>query len=312
VLIYIGSGIGAAALAALALAVVRRRGLTVPLNVTLGLGATACMLPLAWIFAPASTSAFYEAAVQIIPVFLVALAVEQSFSESLGTESAFIQEARSRVKADYIEPAEFDVALASFEGALGRRGTGTGRLHDFELSVPKREYEKYRDLADGSYLAQWQWLIAKVLKADKGLSDRAGEEARVEAADARLPIVAALALHDLAGVPRFTFTNAEDVNGRDIMFFIDKLRKSANDGLLTRLQLEAERDAVGEYRDRKAARRLSTLFAISLLAAAELVAFVGLLSPGESYRALFGVSAALFTGSFVAVTTGAAQQLLDD
>src|SRR4051794_34067071 len=91
--------------------VLRVRRVPVPENVLAGLASFVSVFLIALWFAPKTTSRFYEAAVQVIPVFLVALAVEQTLARSLGTESAYVREAREKTQADFEPPPEYDVAV---------------------------------------------------------------------------------------------------------------------------------------------------------------------------------------------------------
>lgn len=225
---------------------------------------------------------------QVNPVFLVALAVEQTLAQSLGTESAYAAEAEKKAVTDFRPPPEYDEWWDFFRNQASPVG----------VTVSRRSFDDAYRLSRRSHGHQWNEFGAALATSE---------------ADANLLLssLGALALHD----------GRSDEDGeipimrvsRDRLYaYVRKLRNAAEGSLLAAEKQRASARAIGEYRRRKRARRVSIITAVGLLAVSEAVAFVGLLSPGGSYRGLFAASAALLTASFVAVVVSAIRALLTE
>lgn len=111
----------------------------VPANAWLALaaalGTTAVFVRLS---PPTDSSAFYAIAAQIIPAFLVALAVERSLLDSLGTKTEFARSRRDAVVDSYVSPTLNRGVVFRIEMALAKRmleAVEEGRIADVNIPV---------------------------------------------------------------------------------------------------------------------------------------------------------------------------------
>jgi hypothetical protein len=106
--------------------------LTGPGDVTLGITAGLGVGLLALWLAPLDAKAFYAAAVQVVPVFLVALVLERSLVEMLGTESAAGGAELARVRSDWTPPSRVTRTFFNVERLLGEAGNRPLSRRDYE------------------------------------------------------------------------------------------------------------------------------------------------------------------------------------
>jgi hypothetical protein len=254
-----------------------------PKNLIAGVVAGCLAGTAALIADPNDTKAFYAAAVQVVPVFLVALALERTLAEILGTETSVLDEEVARVEREWTPPSR--MTRAYYEVGLKLRD----RVPDVVPAVAMTEARDW--LADRTPLT-----VARELVSEDNAAEPAFAELVVK--------LAALATRDRSE------TGAQRVQTDQLLAEWDNL----NGVLLDAARAQAT-DAVrytvsSAYRVRRDRQRLSVVTSVMTLAVAETLTFIGLLSPGAPYVGLFAATAAGVAASFVAVTVDAVINLL--
>jgi hypothetical protein len=251
-----------------------------PRNLFAGLIAGVTVGCVAVLVSPGETAAFYGAAVQVVPVFLVAVALERTLVETLGTETSVLAEQLARVDREWTPPS-----------SMTRTYYGVGlRLCELAPTTFRwDEIERARSELDGLSPED----IARVLPRDEALS---GEDFR------RLVTgLASLALGNRPPMRRRT----SRVTAEDLLAQWDTIEGALTDLAKQRAADEIRYEVSTAYRNRRLRQRLSVVASVSTLALAELLSFVGLLSPASAYPGLFALTAGAVAASFVAVTIDA-------
>jgi hypothetical protein len=255
-----------------------------PRNILTGLlvGVLACVI--AGFAHPADTEAFYGATVQVVPVFLVAVALERTLGEILGTESSALAEELARVEREWTPPSR-----------MTRAYYGVGlKLRDH---APLRVSPERVRAADG-------WL------AGRSASELAAELVSEDNVDGVRFLDTVAKLTALASDEPAARANGAALAPSTLLEEWDKVNGTLMDDAKTRAT-EAVRFTVSmAYRARRDQQRLSVVASVNALAAAESLAFVGLLSPGAPYTGLLAATAGAAAASFVAVTVDAVINLL--
>jgi hypothetical protein len=257
----------------------------VPKNLFAGLLAGIIVAAAALLTSPHETQAFYQAAVQVVPVFLVALALERSLAETLGTESSVIVEQLQRVDREWTPPS-----------------SETRTYYGVGLQLRELDPQSFR------------WDDVAAVRADMaGLSDV--DAARTLPRGERLTrdelrhLTLALAARALGDRPRIAYRTRK-VSRDELLHEWDVLSGALTDRGKERAKAELRYEVAPAYEERRRRQRRSILVSVATLAVAELLAFIGLLSPGRPYTCLFATTAGAVAASFVAVTIDAITNLL--
>ena len=272
-------------------------------------------------------SNFYGIAAQVVPAFLIALAVERSLLDSLGTKADFARARRDETTDSYAEP-----------------GLNGGVRNVIELALLAREREAIQekrqdllsvsvgplDVAQAAFVGHWDddamaWQIFRSLLHDEfGLEEDDPDffEAPKHSPD---PTPAFDALRDSVVSPapgrgiRWLAAHAalrEDRNfsggtvgaqivAAELNRLFEAQRTSGLESVLKRVTHRANLD----YDRQRKHRTLSLRISIILLTTTEFLALIGVMSPGRPYSLLFVVTAALVAASVINVAGGAFSDL---
>lgn len=255
-----------------------------PTNLVTGMAAGVIVALVAIVAAPAQTQSFYAAAVQIVPVFLVAVALERSLAETLGSETTVIAEALERAEREWTPPSS--ETRAYYGVGLQLRELGPQSFSWNEITGSREETKGLSDVD-----------LARTLPRAEALDP-----------DAMRRLVVALGARVVGDRPRFG-RRTRNVSRDELLAQWDILAGALTERAKQRAKDELEYQTTEVYRARRRLRRLSILASALTLATAELLAFIGLLSPGRPYVGLFSASAGAVAASFVAVTTDAVGRL---
>jgi hypothetical protein len=261
--------------------------LKLPNNLIAGLVA-GCIVGVAAGFAdPADTKAFYGAAVQVVPVFLVALALERTLAEILGTETSVLSEETARLDREWTPPSS--MTRAYHEVGL--------KLRDREpvVLVGDTIHDMREQLEDQTLLAVARGLVDE----DNATGDRLEE---------LIITLGTLATREYA--VGSSVGSSVEVTPEQLLTEWDKLNEALWNEARRRAADEVRFTVSTAYRERRDRQRMSVVVSVVTLAVAETLAFIGLLSPRGPYAGLFIATAAAVAASFVAVTVDAVINLL--
>ena len=238
----------------------------------------------AGVAAPEHPQPFYSAAVQVVPVFLVALALERSLAETLGTETSVISEQLDRVDREWTPPS-----------SQTRRYYGVGlRLRELEAqSFSWTDIVACRTAIDGRTRVE----IVRTLPGGEEPTDGELRE-----------ISLVLASRVLGRRPRFR-RRTPRVRSDELLREWDALFAALTDRAKEHAKDDVRYEVGAAYKSRRRRQQISVSASVCTLAVAEILAFVGLLSPGSAYRGLFCVTAGAVVASFVAITVDAISNL---
>lgn len=229
----------------------------------------------AFFAAPSDTAAFYSAAAQVNPVFLVALAVERSLAEALGTETQYVNELRNRLATDYEPSLRNCSILSAVRDVLLRHSVAANAPYPGgdEWIVGHHDYEAADGLLEVAENEQWE-VFTQAVDAERQakphlreLGAWADAQGQTSSAVEMLALVAYLAkpIADING----------SISGREVLAFVDQIYEEGNARELHLRQDAAAGEAVVRYRALKRKQRRTLLFSILLLAVGELLAFAG-------------------------------------
>jgi len=260
------------------------RGRTFPTNLIYGIGAGSIGAVVASLAAPQHTQTFYNAAVQVVPVFLVALALERSLAETLGTETSVISEQLDRVDREWTPPS-----------SQTRRYYGVG----LKLREIHAQSFRWKEIAACRAALEGQSRI-DIVRTLPGGEDPTAAELR--------EISLVLASRALGRRPRFQ-RRTRRVGRDELLVEWDALYAALTDRGKERAKDDVRYEVGTAYRSRRRRQQISVSASVCTLAIAEILAFVGLLSPGSAYPGLFIATAGAIVASFVAITVDAVSNL---
>ena len=274
-------------------------------------------------------SRFYEIAAQVMPAFLIALAVERSLLDSLGTKADFARTRREETVDSYAASGLNEGVRNSIEFALLQRQTlALHEDHRDLLNVPIAEV----DIAKAAVVGHWHddamiWKVFRGLLHDEfGLAEDDHDffEERTEWMDPS-PAFDAIRESVLSAEPgpairwlaaRAALREKRDSSGglvgsqlvaAELNHLFAAQKKSELASILSRVTYRANL----EYDSQRKRRTLSLRISIVLLTVTELLALVGLMSPGRPYAGLFVIAAGLVVASVMNVAGGALADLAD-
>jgi len=271
-------------------------------------------------------SKFYEIAAQIMPAFLIAVAVERSTLSSLGTKADFARVRREETVDSYSPRGMNEGVRNTIEFAFLARTQAVLKPDLEMLGIPVEPV----DVAKAAVVGNWDddsmfwWIFRGVLHDEFGLPaddpdyfDPPDEwtdpspafKALRESALSREPgeAVRLLAAHAALRQDR-EFAGGKvgiQIVGAELSRLFAAQRDAVLKGVLSRVTYRANR----EYDRQLSQRTLSLGVAIVLLTTTELLALIGLISPGRPYSGLFVVTAAAVGASIMNVGGGALADL---
>ncbi len=278
---------------------------------------------------PKDPSKLYAIAAQIMPAFLIAVAVEHSLLDSLGTKADFARVRRDETADSYSAPGLSGGVRNTIEFALLERQKDAMPVGDRELlSIPVDRLA----IAQAHIIGHWDdhemsWRIFRGLIHDEcGLpaEDPDFFEAPKKLVD---PSAAFIALREsvLSREPgqafrwlaaRAALREDRDFSGgtvgtqlvaAELSRLVTGQREAAGEAVLKRVTYRANR----EYDRQREQRTWSLRSSIVLLTTTEFLALIGLMSPGRPYSGLFVITAALVAASIMNVAGGALADLAD-
>ncbi len=301
---------------------------SVPANAwTAAAAAAAAALGLGLIGPSKDPSKLYEIAAQVVPAFLIALAVERSLRDSLGTKADFARTRRDETADSYSARGLSGGIRNTIEFAmLKRQGDGVRDGDDALLSVSVEPL----DVAQALIVGHWDddpmtWSLFRDLLHDEfGLpaDDPDFFDPPEEWSD---PSPAFEALHKsmLSHEPGRSLrwlaaravlqkdrafaggTVGNQLLGAELSRLFDAQRQSTFDRVLKQVTYRANL----EYDRQRKHRTLSLRISILLLTTTEFMALIGVMSPGRPYSGLFVITAALVVASVLNVAGGALADL---
>jgi hypothetical protein len=274
-------------------------------------------------------SKLYAIAAQIMPAFLIAVAVEHSLLDSLGTKADFARLRRDETADSYSAPGLSGGVRNTIEFALlERQGEALPNGDRELLSIPVGKLE----IAQAHVIWIWDndpmsWRIFRDLIHDEcGLPaddpdffDDSKEwvdpsptfEALRESVLSREPGRAIRWLAARAALREDRDFSGGTVGTQLVAAELSRLfaaqDKAAREDVLKRVTYRANR----AYDRQREQRTLSLLSSIILLTTTEFLALIGVMSPGRSYSGLFVITAALVAASIMNVAGGAFADLAD-
>jgi hypothetical protein len=302
----------------------------VPTNLLIALVAAALVASVFIVVGPLKDpSKLYAIAAQIMPAFLIAVAVEHSLLDSLGTKADFARVRRDETADSYSEPGLSGGVRNTIEFALlDRQGEALPDGDRELLSVPVGKLE----IAQAHVIGNWDddpmsWHIFRGLINDEcGLpaDDPDFFEDPKEWVDPS-PAFGALRESVLSREPgrairwlaaRAALREDRDFSGgtvgtqlvaAELNRLFAAQDKAAREDVLKRVTYRANR----AYNTQREQRTLSLLSSIVLLTTTEFLALIGVMSPGRPYSGLFLITAALVAASIMNVAGGAFADLAD-
>jgi hypothetical protein len=274
--------------------------------------------------APAS---FYGIAAQVIPAFLIALAVERTLLDSLGTKSEYARRRREEALDTYNSYGLDEGIVFRLEMALMYRmndAIAEGRLEDVNIPVSHVDIAKAAITARPDDEALTWGLFRSRLHDEIGLPENDADP--FEESGPWIDLSASFAAMDesvrsqppgdtirwlavLAAVSQGADLSGGVVEGHTILSELKRLHAAEEDrkreSYLKRLTHRAYLDYDGQRRH----RTVSLRFSILLLTVTEVATVIGLMSPRQPYRALFILTVSLAAASIVNVAGGALADL---
>lgn len=270
---------------------------------------------------PTDLKDFYTIVVQVLPVFLVAFALEQSVTRAIGTETSYVNEAVARAENDY-EPdgnwLSVCEAFAMLESSVqaDARTSEIVFIGEDERALEMRirnlpPADQWRRLVDAY---RWRWARNLGTKGDAPASE-GPETVEVRTARSLLPVFAYLPSPATPGVPTHDLL-AGTVESRrsavDAFARVGELFTKAVDEQREREKADAREAARRQYRARVFGRRLAAFVAIGLLAVAETIGLIGVLGDESLRSTLLPFVAGATAAVIVVVSAGAMRDLAAD
>ncbi len=302
----------------------------VPANVWIALGSAAVAAGVFIVVGPLNDpSKVYAIAAQIMPAFLIAVAVEHSLLDSLGTKADFARARRDETADSYRAPGLSAGVRNTIEFALLKRQGEALPDGDRELlSVPVGPLE----IAQAQVIGNWDedaltWGILRGLIHDEcGLpadepdffddpkewvDPSAAFEALRQSVLSREPGRAIRWLAARAALREDRDFSGGTVGTQLVAAELSRLfaaqDKATREDVLKRVTYRANLD----YDRQREQRTLSLRISIVLLTTTEFLALTGVMSPGRPYSGLFVITAALVAASIMNVAGGALADLAD-
>ncbi|PTL58888.1 hypothetical protein [Paraconexibacter algicola] len=258
----------------------------------------------AWRYSGEIPRDFYNAAVQINPVFLVALALEQNLAETLGTKAQYVNakvdETQTRVarrhrdlrrRLDDQVPNLLDPTESWSAPATPEVG---GQVADYLDEVASR-------IGHPREKVMGEVMVAAL--------EQGGQAARVHIRDVGA-LLAAVSAMPTKPVHVPSLAEASGVRMLDRARVVTAYLESHLDQVADRAATSAAEEARDRYDEERRRRRLSLLAVISVLILGEVAAVIGLLSPPGFRNAwLFPATMGLLAAAFTTVTVGALREL---
>jgi hypothetical protein len=272
-------------------------------------------------------AAFYGIAAQVIPAFLVALAVERSLLDSLGTKADHARRRRDEALDTYDSSGLDQGIVFRIELALMKRvsvAIEERRLDTANIPVSRTDVAKASLTArpDDDALT-WRLLRARLHEEvglplddpdpfeepDVFVDPSAGFAALDKSVLSQEPGETIRWLAVLAAVRHQADVSRGMVEGPTILTELKRLHaveeERKRNSFLKRVTYCANLDYDRQHRR----RTISLRFSILLLVITELATMVGVMSPHQPYRALFIVTVCLAAASVVNVAGGALAEL---
>jgi hypothetical protein len=273
-------------------------------------------------------SKFYGVAAEIMPAFLIAVAVQRSLLDSLGTKADFARVRRDET-ADSYSPRGLDKGVRNvIEFALVER-TKQAVMNDLDLL---RISVGPADIAKAAIVGNWDddvmfWRVFRGQLHDEfGLPEEdpdffdppeewvdpsPGFEGLRESALSRDPGHAIRLLASHAALREDPDFRGGTVGAHVVAAELKRLFAAQHEAVLQQVLSRVTYRATRDYDRRLAQRAFSLRVSIVLLATTEFLALAGLMSPGRPYSGLFVVTAAGVASSIMNVAGGAFADLAD-
>lgn len=273
-------------------------------------------------------SKFYAIAAQIMPAFLIAVAVERSLVDSLGTKADFARVRRDETADGYVARGISGGVRNGIEFALLDRTKGALMTDPELLSISVEPV----DIAKAAMLGNWDddpmtWSIFRGqlhdefgLPADdpdffdppeEWVDPSPAFEAMGQSVLSRTPgeSIRLLAAHAALREDRDFRggTVGMQLVAAELRRLFDAQHQSVLQKVLERVTYRANQDYDRHRKERTVSLRVS----IVLLTTTEFLALIGLMSPGQPYSGLFVVTAAAVAASIMCVVGGAFADLAD-
>jgi hypothetical protein len=253
---------------------------------------------------PADPAAFYNATAQIIPVFLVALAVEQTITQSLGTESSYINEAESIAARNFRVAGAAEELQRTMHQAV-RQWARDKSFPPNKVKIPVRSLilDSMDGFTDLPLSDQWE-IIAASLEKRYDPDDPNSVERMVER-------LAAMTYLGEPGMPLPGGAPGASSTTGDVLKWLETAYKAFGNDKSAEYVREVGDAAKDRYRMQRRQRRVGTVSALVLLAIAEALALTGLITQPRCSQALFAVTCALLASAVAMVIAGAIRALFD-
>lgn len=253
---------------------------------------------------------FYGIVVQVLPVFLVALALEQSVTKAVGTESSFVDEAVKKAHVDYPRPSgteRFDEDVARmrelFDGDLEER-------IDRKLVNEQRANAQAMNESTVTIYERWR-LVSEAIFAIEGRAKHGGWWSKRGSVEALLALVSQLQWRPPPGVVRGRVNPLALPKYSDAFEQLEALRSDAEFEDREFTKQRARELARKQYRARISTRKYTTIALIALIAIAELLGFVGFLGDQKTQEALFPFVVGALSATVAGVSAAAIVDLDD-
>ena len=274
-------------------------------------------------------SSFYEVSAQVVPAFLIALAVERTLLDSLGTKASFARGRRDETADSYEDPGlNIGVRDVIELGLLARGSKAVKEKRPELLSVPVGP----GDIAQAAAVGSWHddamtWHILRDMlhdefgleKDDPDFFDEPTE--RADPSPAYQALRESLLRRDPGRGMRWLAARTALRDNREfaggtvgptlVAAELSRLFAAQQESELASTLKRVTYRANLDYDRQRKHRTLSLRISIILLTATEFMALIGLISPGRPYSGLFVVTAALVAASVMNVAGGALADLAD-